>query len=109
MKPRKFKHRIEIHGVTHTADGFGGNTVDEAVDSLLVSSWCKVVSIPRNKLTEFGLDEVKKAIRVFVRHRNDLDYNRSDLFLKYKGERFAINSVVEKNLDGFHFQIIATT
>ena len=109
MRPRKFKHRIEIHKTEHVDDGFGGGSIDMDNGVLLKCSWCKVSSIPVNKLIDFGLDEVKKAIKVYVRKRNDLDYNRSDIFLKYKGERFTINLVTEKNLDDHHFEIIAST
>lgn len=107
MKPRKFKYRIEVFKTVIEDDGFGGNHAKEG--QKIGCSWCNVSTIPRDKLTDFGLDEVKGAIRVRVRKRNDLDYNEQGLFFKYKGDRYTINSVTEINLAEYHFEIIAST
>lgn len=110
MKPRKFKHRIEVWKTVPTADGFGGNVVDDVTpnETLLGSSWCKVTTIAQNKFVDFGLDEVRKAIKVNVRKRNDLDYEQEGLFFKYKDVRYTVNGVTEYNIDGYHYQIIAS-
>lgn len=109
MKPRKYKYRIEVWRIIPGADGFGGNTVEDGDDELVSESWCKISTVPRDKLEDFGLDQNKKAIRVYLRKRNDLDYvGRSDLFLKYKGVRYTINSVTEVNLEDYDIRILAS-
>ena len=110
MKPRKFKHRIDVYKTVPTSDGFGGNLIndDAANETLLGSSWCKVTTIPTNKLVDFGLDEASQAIRINVRKRNDLDYEQQGLFFKYKGVRYTVNGITQYNIDGYHYQIIAS-
>lgn len=105
MRLRKYINRIEIWQTAPVYDGFSGNTVSETKIS---DSWCNVKTIPVDKLEGFGLNEVRKAIIITLRHRNDLDYNNSELFLKYKGDSYEISRVTEKDLDGKEFQIIAS-
>lgn len=111
MKPRKLKYRIDVYRTVPVSDDFGGYVIndDASNETLIGSSWCNVKTIPVNKLEEYGLDINQKAIRVNVRRRNDLDYEQEGLFLKYKGVRYTVNQVVEHNIDGFHFQIIASS
>lgn len=107
MRARSYRHRIAVYENTAevaTDDGFGGNTGGE---NLLASSWCNVRTIPTNKVIEYGLDQTKKAITISVRKRTDLDFNRSDLFFRFKGDDYYPISVTEDNLDGYHFTIIA--
>lgn len=105
MRPRKYKYRIAVWRYLKEGDNFGGNEVSEEKVS---DSWCNIRSLPTNKLTEYGLDENEKAIVVTLRHRNDLDYNESNLFFIYKEVRYAINQVTETNLEGYEFKIIAS-
>lgn len=109
MRPRKYKNKIEVLAYTDgaaTADGFGGNTGGELS---LGNTWCSIATLQVNKLTDFGLDQTKTGIIIEVRKRNDIDFSRSDLFFRYKGKDYAVLSTTEKNLNGYHYQIVAYT
>lgn len=110
MKARKLKYRIEVYKTVPVADGFGGNVIeDEAANEILLdSSWCNVKTIPISKLTEYGLDENQKAVRITLRKRDDLDYEQQGLFFKYKGVRYTVEQITEWDIDGYYFQIIAS-
>lgn len=100
---RKYRHRVQVYVQTETADGYGGNTLSGA---LLGSAWAAIETIPQNKTTEYGLNEVREAIRVFVRKNSTIDWRRADIYLVYNSKNWYINSVAEGNLWDVEYEII---
>lgn len=91
MRARKYNKQIEIWQFTKQKDGFGGNVGGEPI--LLTKSRCKIITnnkIYQNK--EFGLSETTNRIVIQLRKRNDITYNSKNQFVKYRGEKYAINS-----------------
>ena len=107
MKPRKLLKRIAVWRYIKQADGFGGSEAETGVK--VTDSWCNIKSVPTSKLIDYGLDETKRAITVTVRHRADLDYHDNDLYLVYQSVEYTINRVTEKNINGYHFELLAST
>jgi hypothetical protein len=90
MRARKYNKQIEIWQTTKVSDGFGGNVV---TPELITKSRCKIITnnkIYQNK--EFGLSETTNKIVVQLRKRNDITYNSKNQFVKYRGEKYVINS-----------------
>ncbi len=92
MRARGFNKRIEIYTITAVPDGFGGNTVSEALTS---SSWAKIETVKPNRgdlRTDIGILEASNSIVITLRKRLDLVYNMTTMFIKYRGEKYIIDS-----------------
>lgn len=110
MRARKYNKRIEFWQTTAVSDGYGGNTISE---ELITSSWCNITTVASNqravqKLTDLGISEPLKAIIIMLRHRNDIEYNSLNQFIKYRGDKYVINNApVDINFEGVEVEIIA--
>ena len=85
MRARGFNKRVEIWTTTAVPDTFGGNTVIEALTS---SSWAKIETVKPNR----GDLNTDSGVIVTLRKRNDLTYSISTMFIKYRSEKYIINS-----------------
>lgn len=104
LKARKYINRIEVWRDAEHEDGFGGyTTVPEKVDN----SWCNIKTISSSRLTDFGITDQDYALKLELRHRNDLDYEAEDIFLKYKDISYIVQTVVPRDLENYEIQIIA--
>lgn len=103
---RRYSKRIGVWEYTANPNGFGGNTT---VDTFLSNVWCEIRTIPIDKLTSFGLDVDQTYIRFYVRKNSAINYKAANVFFKYGGNTYTVNSVTEKDLDGVELEILATT
>ena len=92
MRARGFNKRVEIWGTNTVFDGFSGNTVEE---TLLSSSWANIETVKPNRgdlNTNIGILDASNSIIVTLRKRNDLNYDMTTMFVKYRGEKYIIDS-----------------
>lgn len=108
MKARKYTKVVEVWQVTKVSDGFGGYTTSE---EQITSSWANITT-PNSKiakrLNDMGITEQTDVIMVNFRKRNDITYSDLNKFLKYKGNKYIIQSVTDVDLDITEVEIIAT-
>lgn len=102
---RRFVNRIEVWLNDATSDGFGGYT---NTSERIASSWCKVTTIPRDKLTLYGLDTARYAITIELRYREDLDYKQEGLYFVYNGRKFNPTSITPIDVENEYLRIEAT-
>lgn len=111
MRSRKYTKIIEIYQTSRVSDGYGGYTV---TDEIIARSWCNIRTVSNNsrysqRLTDLGITDPTSAIIVSLRHRNDLDYNAINQYLKHNGNKYIIqNAPTDINLEGVDVEIIAT-
>ena len=89
---RWFNKRIEIWQNNRYPDGFGGNIV---TTTRLTTSWAKVTTTKMDKggeLTEVGINDPSKAIKIMLRKRNDITYNAVNQYVVYDGVKYAITT-----------------
>ncbi len=103
---RRFKNRIEVYQNVSEDDGAGGN-VNSGTPTKLGDSWCDVRTIPRDKITDYGLDVEQEVIRIRLRYRSDLDYTTVGLFFRYKSKDWFPSSIERKDLEEYEVEIIA--
>lgn len=101
--PRKYRHRIAVYAQTGASDSYGGTVLSGA---LLGSAWADISTIPTDKTQDYGLMEVREAIRVFVRKHATIDWTREDIYLVYKSKNWHINRVTEVNLWDVEYELI---
>ena len=90
MRARKYNKKIEVWQTAPLSDGFGGSTISE---TLLTSSWCSINTLDRiSRSTDFGITDTNDTIVVQLRKRNDLIYNSKNLYFKYRGYKYLIQS-----------------
>ena len=92
MRSRGFNKRIEIWQNTSVDDGFGGYTDTTA---LLTTSWAKIETVKPNRgdlNTNIGILDASNSVILTLRKREDLNYNMTTMFMKYRGEKYIINS-----------------
>ena len=92
MKARGFNKRVEIWTLTPVSNGFGGYTNSEALTS---TSWAKIETIKPSRSdlnTDTGVLDASNSIMITLRKREDLTYNLSTMFIKYRGEKYIINN-----------------
>lgn len=104
MKARKYLSRIEVWKDTEVSDGFGGNVTSPVK---VTDSWCNIKTLSGTRLIDLGITEHDYALKLELRHRNDLDYEAEDIFLKYKDISYIVQTVVPKDLENYEIQIIA--
>ena len=108
MRSRGFNKRISIYETTPVSDGFGGNTV---TDALLVTTWAniKTFSINSRNTTDLGVIDLNNSIIVKTRKRNDLTYNIQTQYIIYRDEKYTIVSYpVNVDFEDNTIQFIAT-
>jgi len=92
LRARSLNKRVELWGTVTVPDGFGGNTISE---SLLSSSWAKIETVKPSRgdlNTANGILDASNSIMITLRKRNDLNYNMTTMFVKYRGENYIIDS-----------------
>jgi SPP1 family predicted phage head-tail adaptor len=92
MRARGFNKRVEIWGTSNVSDGFSGYTVEE---TLLTTSWAKIDTVKPNRgdlTTDIGILDASNSIIVTLRKREDITYDMQTQFIKYRGEKYIINS-----------------
>ena len=107
MKARNYTKRIGFYQTTAVADGYGGNTVSEA---LVATSWANIRT-PKDshRLTDLGVIDPTSTIIITLRHRNDIDYNAVDQFIKYRGLNYIVkNAPTNIGFMDVDIEIIAT-
>lgn len=105
---RRYKYRIEVYQNVEVDDGSGGTILSDT-PTKLGDSWCDIKTIPQNKITDYGLDVEKEAIRIRLRYRSDIDYNSVGLFFRYKTKNWMPNSIERKDLEEYEVEIIAVS
>ena len=87
MRSRGFTKRISIYETTLVPDGFGGNTV---TDALLVTTWAniKTFSINSKNITDLGVIDLNNSIIIKTRKRSDLTYNIQTQYIIYRNEKY---------------------
>ena len=90
MRSRKLSKRIEIWQTSNVADGFGGNIVAE---TLITLSWAEIITLNDvNRSTDIGITSATNTIKVRLRKRNDIHYNSTNQFIKYRGSKYIIKN-----------------
>lgn len=89
MRSRAFNKQIGIWQTAKVADGFGGFTVSEV---LITTTWAKLTTQIGEEVSGLGLDYTKGTIIAVVRKRNDITYNSTTLFVKYRDKKYNIVS-----------------
>lgn len=102
---RKYRHRIAVYQQSASADGFGGSTL---AGSLLANAWAEIQTIPTDKRTDYGLNEVQKSIRVLVRKHGTIDWEAENIYIVYKSTEWDITSVTQTNLWDVEYELIAS-
>lgn len=102
---RKYLNSIEVWIKAASDDLAGGNIT---TDTLIDTSWCNIKSLNRQKLTDYGLNVATQAIKISLRYRDDLDYFQQDIFFKYKGKEWFIDSIHQIDLEEEELEIVAT-
>jgi len=91
MRARGYNKQIELWQTTKVSDGFGGNGV---TNELITRTWCNIKT-PLNgsyRTTEEGVTDTFNSLIITLRKRNDVVYNSLNLFFKYRGDKYIINS-----------------
>lgn len=100
---RKYIHRVEVKRHTNSDEADGH---DLTVTSLGYS-WANIKTVSTNKLVNYGLELVTKAINIELRWRSDLDYEQTGIFFTYKGHDYYPQSVTKVDLEEEVIKIFA--
>ena len=106
MKSRSYNKRIGFYQTVAVADGYGGSTVSE---ELVATSWAKIET-PKSsqRLTELGITDPINTLVIQLRHRNDIDYNAVNQFIKYRSVNYIIeNAPINEEFRDTDIMIIA--
>jgi hypothetical protein len=106
LRARKYNKKIEIWQTAPVSDGFGGNITSE---TLLSSSWCKIITNPKNanRQTDFGETETFDRLSVQLRKNVVISYDPKTMFFKYRGVEY--NMVSEPVNIGFEDREVQIT
>ena len=107
MKSRNYTKRIEFYQTAAVADGYGGNTVSE---TLVATSWANIRT-PKDsqRLIDLGVTDPTDVIIITTRHRNDIDYNAINQFIKYRSVDYVVkNAPTNMGFMDVEVEIIAT-
>ena len=105
MSSRRFNKRIEVWQTTSADDGYGGNTL---TDSIITTTWAEIKTQDGQSVTDLGLDYTKGVLLITVRKRDDLDYNSTAIYIKYKDVKYTITTFpIDENFIGSYISFIA--
>lgn len=106
MRSRDFNKRVQFWTVTRASDGYGGYEVSEA---LVTSSWAKIETLNNGRLlSEFGISESDRSIKLTLRKREDIDYDNRDHFLVYRGKKYSFaQGPINENFEDRFVSLIA--
>jgi len=108
---RTYTKRIEFWQTTPVTDAYGGATVSEA---LVATSWAEVKTVSNSgqlsaRATELGVTDINNSIIVKTSYRNDIDYNATNMYVKYRGVKYVIQTVPNNaDFNDVQIQFIAT-
>lgn len=105
MKARKYDKAISIWQTTTVSDGYGGNTV---TDALVYSVWANVNTKRAYRSNENGQNDNFVQTVFTIRNRYDIDLSIKDNFIKYNGLVYNIDSVLNLDLNNIDVEIYAT-
>ncbi len=107
MISRKYSKRVQIWETALTSDTYGGNEIDDALDTLLATSWAYIRTIRPEKLTAMGITDYKHAIEVKLRYRYDLDYEQEGIYFKYDSNTYIFDTVLTIDYEKAEVTVIA--
>ena len=107
MISKKYSKRVQIWQTSATSDTYGGNTVNDALDTILGTSWAYVRTIRPEKLTDLGITDGTYAIEVKLRYRYDLDYEQEGIYFKYASNNYIFNTVLPIDFENAEVTVIA--
>lgn len=104
MLARAYNIKIEIWKETETADGFGGYINTE---TFVKKVWADPISKGAGyKFRDYGLNDFKNPVIFAIRGKNNITITEKN-FIVYKGKKYAIKGIEDKNLEGLEFEIYA--
>lgn len=111
MRARFYNKVIEFWQIATIPDGYGGLTT---TDIFITKSWCSVKTASNNsryvsRLTDLGITDPTSAIIINLRYRSDIDYNAINQFIKYRGDKYVIQTAPTNiNFRNTEIELIAT-
>jgi len=105
MIARKYNRAIAIWKTTTVSDGYGGNTVTEA---LVYSVWANFDTKRAYRQNENGQNDNFVQSIFTIRNRYDIDLSVKDNFIKYNGLIFNIDSIQNIDMNNIDVEIYAT-
>lgn len=105
MIARKYTKAIGIWKTTSVPDGYGGNTV---TDALVYSVWANVVTKRAYLQNENGQNDNFAQTVFTIRNRYDIELSVKDSFIKYNGLIYNIDSILNLDLNNLDVEIYAT-
>lgn len=105
MIARKYNKLISIWKTTNAPDGYGGNTV---TDALVYSVWANVDTKRAYRQNENGQNDNFVQIVFTIRNRYDIALSVKDNFIKYNGLVYNIDSILNMDLNNIDIEIYGT-
>jgi len=110
MRARAFNKVIEFWSTINVPDGYGGNTVNNA---LITKSWAKVETFTpggrNSQTTDFGITNTQNAVIITTRKREDIDYTSINQYIMYRGNKYVISTTpTNVNFEDSFIKFIAT-
>lgn len=105
MIARKYTKAISIWKTTNVPDGYGGNTV---ADALVYSVWANVDTKRAYRQNENGQNDNFVQTVFTIRNRYDIDLSVKDNFIKYNGMIYNIDSILNQDLNNIDIEIYGT-
>ena len=96
FKARQANKRVEIWGSTIVSDGYGGNTVSNA---LVTTRWAKIEDVGSNSYqSEVGITDFTNTLKFTFRYDKNFIINPKSHTLKYNSLEY---SILDVKTDGF--------
>lgn len=89
MRSRTLNKQIGIWQAVKASDGYGGFGI---LETLITTTWAKITTQTGEEVSGLGLDYTKGTLTIVVRKRNDITYNSTTLFIKYRDKKYNIVS-----------------
>lgn len=102
MIARNYTKAIGIWKTTTVSDGYGGNTV---TDALVYSVWANVETKKAYRQNENGQNDNFVQTVFTIRNRYDIDLSTKDNFIKYNGLIYYIDSILNLDLNNIDIEI----
>ena len=94
IKARKLTKRVEIWASTVIPDGFGGNTVSNAIATV---RWCEISDVGSNSYqSEAGVTDFTDTQKFIFRYDKNFTINPKTHTFKYNGFEYSILDVKTK-------------
>ena len=102
MEARKYNKQIQIWATTTVPDGFGGNTV---TDALLRTVWAHVTTKKTSFENENGQNDNLQNQVFIIRQNANFTPSLKTNFIKYKNKIYNIDSIIEIGLNTIDYEI----